>query len=493
MVDHIQVMVWFFIILLSLYIYKKVLNYTVAAAKYIFCIAFSIALAYYTFLLRELFPYSRIGIMIVAISIFAAVVTKTKISTSLTATIISMGISYGAFLISVFISITFTHILYFDGSLLLSSAMAVVLQSISIIFLFKIKRFSRGFPFLFVKGGGAIGCVVSGFIVFLNVVINRGISAETGVLLLIGVVLCIIGLIVWWRYGLTSHYRKRIEERNIHDYEKIIAEKEQQIKKLIEDNDTMSSIIHRDNKLLPALTVAVMHYLKSKSGSVEDGEKLLVQISQLIRERNCIIKRRQNYNTSFQYTMNQMLESILNHMNKRAIEEDVCLEIESISNLSMPSEALIPIIKLQTIFADLIENAINATSRSEVKQIQVSSSFIENVYELIVADTGIPFEAETLLSLGKKKTTTRQKEGGNGIGYMTVFEILREHNASLIIKEFKPGESVNTKSVAVRFDNKSEYLLITNREKEIVAMRSKTDHSNSRTGNFDYNLTVLNA
>ena len=111
---------------------------------------------------------------------------------------------------------------------------------------------------------------------------------------------------------------------------------------------------------------------------------------------------------------------------------------------------------------------------------------------MIVADSGIPFEAETLLNLGKKKTTTRQKEGGTGIGYMTVFEILREHNASLVIKEFKPGESVNTKAVIVRFDNNAEYLLITNREREIATMCSQADNSGSQTDNSDYDLTVLN-
>jgi len=490
----IRIILYYFTILLCMYSYKKVLNCkSLTIAKYVFGAIFSMALAYCTFLLREFFPYLGVVIMIIAITIFAAVVTKTKVATSLTATIISMGISYGAFLFSISASVVFTHILYNEGDVLLSSAIAVILQSISIICLFKINRFSRGFPFLLNKGGGAIGCVVSGCIVTIYAVINRGVSAEIGALLLIGIALCIIGFFIWWRYGLTSYYRKRIKERDIKDHEKIIAEKDQQIKKLIEDNETMSSIIHRDNKLLPALTDAVMHYFKSKSGSVEEGEKLLVQISQLTQERNSIIKSRQYNNTSLQCTANKMLENILSYMKKRAYEESICLEIESISDLSMPIDSLIPVIKLQTIFADLIENAINATSCSEVKQIQVSSSFIENVYELIVADSGIPFEAETLLNLGKKKTTTRQREGGTGIGYMTVFKILREYNASLIIKEFKSGDSVNTKSVVVRFDNKAEYILITNRGRGIVAMCSQTHNSNSRTDNSGYSLKVLNA
>ena len=418
----------------------------------------AVSLTYILYLLREQLPFFRYTLIFVVLAASAAKLSKTELSLALTVTIISIGLSYGLFLVSSFVSVTVAHLFYNGGSVVMAAVATVSMQIMAIYFLFKIKRFSKGIPFLKKRGSGTIGCIVSVLVLIIYILLYQRPSFETGLWLLFGIILCILGLIAWWRRGLTKHYRERVKERDMKEYEKIIAEKDLQIKKLTEDNDAMSSLIHRDNKLLPALSDAVLKYVDRDAGESEDGKLLLLQISQLMKERSYIIKRRQSDGDTIKLVNNPMLESLLNQMMQRAYEEDISLEIANANENSIPAEATIQAINLQTIIADLIENAINATKYCDVKKVRVTFSFEAGVYEIKIMDSGKPFDAEALQNLGIKKTTTRTNEGGSGIGYMAVFQILRELNASLVIAELKPEESLFTKSVAVRFDGKAQFL-----------------------------------
>jgi len=64
-----------------------------------------------------------------------------------------------------------------------------------------------------------------------------------------------------------------------------------------------------------------------------------------------------------------------------------------------------------------------------------------------------------LRTLGKEQKTTHADAGGTGIGFMTIFEVLDEYKASLIIMEKSPDSSNYTKSVTIRFDNQNQYII----------------------------------
>lgn len=89
-----------------------------------------------------------------------------------------------------------------------------------------------------------------------------------------------------------------------------------------------------------------------------------------------------------------------------------------------------------------------------------------------------------MLRLGKEKASTRLSEGGSGIGYMTVFGILRECKASLVITEYEPEQQGFTKSVAVRFDDGDKYTVKTCRADELRALLDAEATSDDR-------LTIL--
>jgi len=459
-------------ILFSQYIYTKILNYTEKSKlKYIGGFVLSILLAFGVNLLKNDLPYFRFALMILVLTFFLSAILKTEIINSLISTIISTGISYFFSLISVMISTAFTIIIRSESNVILIASITVVLQSVFIILLFKIKRFKKGVTFLKNKGASAIGLIISGLLLLLNALVIRGIPAEIGVWAVLGIALCAAGLFVWWRHELTNQYRERVKERNAQELEKMILEKDLLIKKLKEDNEVMSGIIHRDNKLLPSLASKVELFMESEPHVSLVGRQILKQTKQLFEERTEVLNRCGYIGPAPQALLNPIIGGVLDYMMKRASEEDVQLEIAEINDTVESIESTISSIKLQTILADLIENAINATLQSDIKHIYVSFIVEDGVFGFNIQDSGIPFEVETLLELGNKKTTTRIKEGGSGIGYMTIFEILQEYKASLMITEYEPERSIFTKSITVRFDSMGKHILLTDRAEEIKKMR----------------------
>ena len=125
--------------------------------------------------------------------------------------------------------------------------------------------------------------------------------------------------------------------------------------------------------------------------------------------------------------------------------------------------------KFETLLGDHLRDAIIAinNSRNSYKSILVTLGLVENNYELSIYDTGIEFEIDTLLKLGKEKITTHKESGGTGTGFITTFGTLEETNASLEIEEYNPETSSYTKSVNIVFDGKREYRIYSYRAEEI--------------------------
>ena len=469
----IQLIILFVVILFSLYIYLKILNLNptgVSIVKIILGVIFTGIFAICIYILREPMPIARFAVLVLAIATFTGAATSTRFDLSLSASVIAVGISYGVLIASVTVSQTFMHLVTGKRNDVWSTVLFVVLHSAAIILFFRIKRFRKGVLFLRKKGLSAIGLLICGIISFIFLLFNAGSSIDTGVWLLAGTALCIAGLIFWWRYGLTKLYREKVKERNSQEYEKIIEEKDKHIQQLIEDNDNMAKLIHRDNKLLPALHNAVMLLVETCSASNANVNRLLEQIEQLMHERNSIISQSQSNNNALPSTNDAVIDGIISYMMQKAFEESIQFDIVATGGIAELTDSVISAVNLETLFADLIENAIIATSHSEneKKQITILVGATDDCYELSVMDSGIPFEIETLISLGQIKTSTHLNEGGSGIGFMAVFEILHECRASLVITECVPGQSGFTKSVTIRFDDRDEYIVQSHRADQLL-------------------------
>ena len=281
--------------------------------------------------------------------------------------------------------------------------------------------------------------------------------------LAISSIICVAGLIIWWRHGLTALYR----ERNIQKYEEDIAEKDGRIQKLEGENEFLAALIHKDRKLLPAMyhTVKALYNQEIADAEVSwEIRGVMGQLETYMEERFEAVTRNLNKSKVLPGTGDKMIDGLLSAMLAKASQKDIQFDLNVFEIVSELPKALITATNLRELLADLIENAVAAASCSAYKKIFITLGADERCYEMSIQDSGIPFAPETYEKLGKEETTTHSGNGGSGKGFMQIFEILQACNASLIITEYEPIRYGFSKSVKVRFDNKCEHLVHTFRD-----------------------------
>ena len=483
MEHYIPIFTLFIVLLYGFYIYAKILNqkpYYIDISKIIISVILSGLLAILIFSLRDYLPRVRFAIMIGIFAAYAGIVTKSKPILSLMATLLSVGSSYALSFICSFILAFLLYITIGNESRIVISIMSALMQGIFVFFFFKIKRFRNGIPFLHKKAVSSVGLLISLVILIIMIMLSRETTVDVGIWLLIGLVVCVVGLYLWYRRGITWQYRGWVKEKNAQEYERVIAEKDDQIQKIKADNDMMASVIHRDNKLLPAMYKAVELSLDPCTSAQSNGKRLLQQISLLMDERADVIKQSLEEQKTIPTTNILLVDGILQYMRLKASTEDIQFDVVTDGDWSDLYDNMLSELDIETLCADLIENAIKAVKCNKHKQIAVTFNASDDLREILVQDSGKPFEIGTLLNLGKKKSSTYLSSDGSGIGYMTIFEILEKCNASLIITEYESCQNSFTKSVCVRFNNKGEYIIKTYRHATIEEQRKNTSSSDNR-------------
>lgn len=499
---------FFGILIISLYIYMRILNIKdVSKLKIVSAVMFSLIVSVPLSLTLPLF---QTLILPVVVFIYVGIATKVRKGLMITSIIISVGICLGIDMISqtiLFIPMTlFTALLVVikmvqenitsanyeeiaktvDIKLVntVLSCASFFLSILLVNIIFKIKRLKKGFVFLQQIENRLIGIVFS-IIIFICTIytdIRVGYLEEYSQIkpgdisliffILIAINVCTLGIHFWWRHHTTVLYQQRLKEQIIQEYQAEIDEKDRQIKNLSECNNFLSETAHRDNKLIPAMFNAVSNliYNSDKNAEAETkmkGMHILSELDEIMQERKEMILKIQREHKPLPSTEMERIDNILNYMFLKASENEIQFDFAMAGSIKNIAESVIPKQKLETLLADLIENAIIAASYSTYKKILVSMGIVDDCYEINVQDSGIPFEVDTLIDLGLKKSTTHADEGGSGIGYITVFKILGESNASLIIMEHEPENYTFSKSIKVRFDGKSEFVIYSFRAEKI--------------------------
>lgn len=486
---NVQNMILFFgLWLVSVYVYWKGLNLPhitrlKMAAAILCALVMSVPLSYAPFLYEVLFT--------VSVMIFVSLMARVQFSLMFSAALISIGISLGIMCLS---EIT----LVFLGSLMWAVAhesflfrdeatMGMALQVTGLVLslsfaylLFRIKRLKNGFAFLNNRGARWTGIAFAVLIAvcrsargFLGgyIVDDDGITRLVFFLFFVTVA-STIGIYFWWRYGTSALYQQRLDRRAIQMYQAMLAEKESEAKRLMDSNQFLSEAVHRDNKLIPAMHKAVSDYLANTGTSTHAeaegmGQRILGELGEMMRERQTMIQSVQRNPRALPSTEMPKIDRVLHYMHHRSSAENIQFDFFLSERVKDKAESVIEKQNLEVLLADLIENAMIAVSCCPEKRILVTMGIIENCFEIAVQDSGIPFEPETLRVLGLKKATTHADSGGKGIGFLTIFKILGQSAASLVIVEHTPGGGPFTKSIKVRFDGKSEFAIHTYRAEKI--------------------------
>ena len=261
---------------------------------------------------------------------------------------------------------------------------------------------------------------------------------------------------------------------------KRISDNEQEIEKLNTNNDYLSKVIHKDNKLIPAMEMALHSYLlEAPTMEAEEarqfGADLLSQLQSMSAEREGIISNYQKNTDSHPKIGIYSVDAVILYMEKRAEKFNITYNLRFDNNIKDVIVGFIHERDMLHLLSDLIENAIIAVKDTSHREIFLHIGFLQGGLFIDLYDSGIPFEPAVYQDFGNCQHTTHADSGGSGIGLMDIWNLKRKYKASLQIYEYLPDSDIYTKKIRLLFDRRNHFLLQTYRDKEIRSFITRSD------------------
>lgn len=263
----------FFILMCCFYCYCKILNlndlfFRLRILFTFSALALACALCFIHFIV---YPIAMFFIFL-TFYIFITLFTKTNWHTSLNAAIISIAMSLVSFTISSFIFSTLVFLMYsyIDiNNLVVIKLLNGFLQYFMIHIPFQFKRMKKGMPFLYDLQLNNIGTCISLLILICYIAASISNTSDNNylpfIIPLFLIFPCALLLISWWRAIITRNYRRKLQQFEMQKLKNELVQKEQEITRLLENNKALAQIIHRDNKLIPAMELAVNTFLQNRN------------------------------------------------------------------------------------------------------------------------------------------------------------------------------------------------------------------------------------
>lgn len=457
---------YFFIILCSVYIFLKLQNKTVSKKQNIINLLFSIASSILIYFVRKNLVTLTIISIVVLLIIFLQIFYRNPLVKTINYTTIAFGISYFIYTISTIVmGIACFYIFYYLNPELydiLSLLIIGLFQMLLSYLLFKIKRFKNGLSAYESNLNIEIGvCICLLLLFFVSMFSSQNIDSQRqdfiGTMILIFVLIISFLLMLWWKKHISNIYLEKVYKRNTEILENSLSEQQKINQELKKSNEELSNIIHRDNKMIPAMESAVEEILKCKSADEqkEKSNALLCQLKSMASERDGIITDYENQHKSLPPTGIFSLDASLKYLMNRALKDNIFFDLSVTSDIRSYANAVISENDLNTLILDLGENALIAVRETKKRNVLVvlgteCENFVMSIY-----DSGLMFEQKVIENLGKRRITTHKETGGSGIGLMTTFELLRKYKASFDIDETVVSENY-VKKVSVIFDGLSQ-------------------------------------
>ena len=445
---------YFFKTLACVYCYMRILNIKMRKKMVTISLLFAFVSAPLLHFINQIAPLS-IFATVFAIIVFCYYSSRSlsvKLSSSVCISILSFGVSYILyFLLFLVIAPLLFYLIpeYRDSSLI--NAIIVfscgILLLLSLFCLFRMKRLKKGIPDIDKKISDEICLLVCIPLFSLTLLFSSGSNAMFIVLFSSFMIstLCVI-LYLWWRKYVANNYLYKAQSQTICILEDTIAKQNEELEKL-------SKIIHKDNKLIGALHASVQELYATTSPP--EGIQLKKELESLSQERKGLLHTYETSGAHLPKTNVFSTDVIISYLYKRALEKEIHFDVMLSGDIRYMTENVLEESLLNTLLADLGENAIIATANSEKRNILLSIGVRENHYYIDFFDSGAAFDARVIENLGKRRYTTHKDEGGSGIGLMTTFELLKTKKGSFELEEFQQN-NLFTKRVSVIFDSRGE-------------------------------------
>lgn len=443
---------------LELSIIKKVL----LGVGYVIMTSSLFILFTYIFSLTE--PY-RTAAVIVIICIVASFVLKEKIDKILLLFIIVFALSYILFAISLIVSYVITKP-FIPADATYDIVRTPVLCFIFIVSANLLGRIKVDFSPIFKKFVSGIFFSISSMVIILYGLmrVDFDVHFHRAVLLLISYIMLAFALISWLRRETTISKNESAKDVAYQKQQDILAQKERDIAVLRNISAYLTSDVHKKDKKLDGMKRAVEKIIirSAQMDVLDDSRKILDEIDMSRNKDDKVYREKVLNGKELPQTGMVIVDGKFETAMESAMTKGIDFDLDVGEDLK-GFDDIIPQFDIANIIGDLNENALTSIKHLGNAQpflkIRFSIGKTENGYELSCEDSGISFDIETLLKLGVERVTSHPYDGGSGCGYETIFELLNEHNASLVITEYEQIPYAYSKKISILFDEKSDYIV----------------------------------
>lgn len=289
---------------------------------------------------------------------------------------------------------------------------------------------------------------------------------------------CCLSIILGWRKMTANSYRKNILDRNVEVLEYSAREYNAERERLAEQNSELAKIIHRDNKLLPAMELSVKSLLERYPDDTQ-AKELLQGLNKLFAERANAVESFRSEATILQTSGDVTIDSVLGFLNAKAADYKVEFIAEAEEGaVEFFREQFKELTDFNAILCDLGENALIAARHVENGKVKAVLDYAGGIATLKLYDNGALFDERVIAEMGRTEITTHKNDGGSGIGLVTAFKILKKYSASICIDEVLAEDACKAdgyaKCIVIRADGNGLRVIKTGRDsvKKIAASRS---------------------
>ena len=409
------------------------------------------------------FLYYNVSVFLLLGVVFS-IRTKNRLGYSIIIALISLTINYIIFVISTFCCFIIFFVFNIQNDYINFIVILIIYAGLTFSFS-KIRRFNKGFSFLKSKLENEYFDIlilnVSCVILFLITILSNYefIKSRT---LGTGFIVSAVIMIVTIQKSLQLYYKQKMLIKDLEETKKELEEKKKEVAELEKENLEFSKVSHSIAHKQRALEYKLNELsMKSEIADEINIKDRINKIGKSLNKEPVIVLDK---------TEIPEIDDMLKYMQSECVKNKIDFQLQLSGNIYTMINHYISVEELEILLADHIKNAIIAIgyANSVNKSILVRLGKLDRNYGLYIYDSGIEFEIETLLNLGKKPNTTHKDNGGTGMGFMNTFDTLRKHKASFIIEEYgKPVKDNFTKALKFKFDNKNEFKIYTYRKKEI--------------------------
>lgn len=279
----------FFAFIVSLIVHSRKMAYPLIFASFFI----SLVVSFILFPIRQMFP-AIISICLLFVHRgFLKLILKEQINNHSTfyLSIASLAFSYITNIVTNILATVIFQNIFPEIPIILLYLISNVFHSIILILFLNTPRIRSSFKYI-VSSDYSRTFYLFFIVIFFLCTIGSSLIKSIDLAGTIMLVILSLGVLIFmfWNDNINKSYKKRVKEREFSIINETILEKDAYILKLEQQNSELAKLIHRDNKLIPAMISSVSDILNSSdSNSTTENAQILsnqqiIFINELLKE-----------------------------------------------------------------------------------------------------------------------------------------------------------------------------------------------------------------